>query len=164
MTTNFNWKKGIFANEYSIYSDGKPVGRLKEKTFSQTALGELNDKKYVFKTKGFLKQRTDILDASESKLIGKINYNSWMNKAAITVNGKTVSWKYNNAWNTKWSLYDTGGTLVKYAGSGGKGQIQSDIADELLILSGLYVTNYYWQMTIVVLVAVFIPLWTTVLS
>ncbi len=31
-------------------------------------------------------------------------------------------------------------------------------------LSGLFVTNYYWQMMVVVLVAVFVPIWATVLN
>ena len=164
MQTNLIWKKGLFSNLYSIYSNGELIGKLKDKTFSQTANGEFNGKEYKFKTKGFLKQHTEIIDSLENKVIGEITYNNWMTKATISVNSKKISWKYNNIWNTKWSLFDTEGINIKYSGSSTKGQIDSNVDDALLILSGLFVTNYYWQMTIAVLVAVFVPIWTTVLN
>ena len=161
MQTNLTWTKGIFSNLYSFYQNGELKGKLKDKTFSQTANGELQGKVYRFKTKGLLKQRTEIID-SEDKVIGEINYNTWMTKASITINGKVVNWKYNNIWNTKWSLFDTVGINIKYSGSSTKGQIDSNVDDSLLILCGLFITHYYWQMTVAILVAVIVPILTTV--
>ena len=163
MQTKIRWKKELFSNLYSIYSNGQQIGKLKDKTFFQTANGELNGKKYTFKTKGFFKQHTEIIDNLENKVIGEITYNNWMTKATISVANKTINWKYDNLWNTKWSIFNSEGIKIQYSGSSTSGQIDSNIDDALLLLSGLYVTNYYWQMTVVVLVAVFVPIWTTVL-
>ena len=163
MDTKMKWKKNIFSNLYNITLNGEQIGKLRDKSFSQSANGEINGKEYTFKTKGIFKQRTEIIDNLENKVIGEINYNNWMTKATISIGNKMIKWKYDNLWNTKWSLFNEGGINIKYSGSSTKGQIDSNTDDPLLILSGLFVTNYYWQMTIAVIVAVFIPVWVTVL-
>ena len=161
MQTKLKWKKNYFSNLYIIYSNGKQIGKLKDKTFCQTANGELNGKEYTFKTKGFFKQHTEIIDNLENKVIGVITYNNWMTKATISIDNKTINWKYDNSLNTKWSVFNSEGIKIQYSSSCISGQIDSNIDDALLLLSGLYVTNYYWQMTVIILVAVFIPIWTT---
>jgi hypothetical protein len=163
MQTKITWKKNFFSNLYTIYSNGQQIGKLKEKTFSQTANGELNGKEYTFTTKGFFKQHTSIIDCSTNEVIGEIIYNNWMTKATIIVDNKKVNWKYDNLWNTKWSIYNSEGVHIKYAGSSTSGQIDSNVDDALLLLSGLFVTNYYWQMTVAVLVAALVPIWSTAL-
>lgn len=163
MQTNLTWRKGVFSNFYKIYSNGEQIGNLKDKSFSQSCIGVLDNKKFLFQTKGFLKQKTQIIDIVENKMVGEINYNNWMTKATITINNKTTNWKYHNLWNTKWSIFNSEGINIKYSGSSTGGQIDSNIEDPLLLLSGLFVINYYWQMTIVILVAVFVPIWTAVI-
>lgn len=162
MQANLRWKKNLFSNSYIIYSNDEQIGKLKDKTFSQTANGELENKEFIFKTKGFLKQQTEIIDSIENRVIGEITYNNWMTKATITIDNKTINWKYDNLWNTKWSLFNSEGISIKYSGSSSSGQIDSNIDDPLLLLSGLFVTNYYWQMTIAFLVIVFVPIWSNV--
>ncbi|MBN2812612.1 MAG: hypothetical protein JXQ80_00975 [Bacteroidales bacterium] len=164
MQTKLTWKKNFFSNLYNIYANGQQIGNLKDKSFSQISNGEFNGKKYTFKTKGFFKQHTEIIDHVENSVIGEIIYNNWMTKATISIDKKSVNWKYDNVWNTKWSIFNSEGINIQYTGSSSKGQIDSNTDDALLLLSGLFVTNYYWQMTIAVLVAVFVPLWVTVLG
>jgi hypothetical protein len=157
METKLSWKKGIFKETYEIYSNGILVGTLKENIWKQTALGELNGRKVIFNTHGFFKQETEIIDPDSNFQIGKITYNSWMTKATIVYDNKIVNWKYDNAWNTRWSIIDPEGVQIKYKGSCSTGTINYQTQDDLLILSGLFVTNYYWQ-TIAVMVAVLIPI------
>lgn len=164
MKNYFQWKKSLLSSTYSIYSNEQIIGRLESKTFSQSAIGELNGKEYTFKTKGLLNQNTEIIDTKENKVIGEITYNTWMTKATISVSNQSVNWKYDNMWNSKWSLFDQEGTEIKYAGSSTKGTIESNSDDALLLLCGLFVTNYYWQMSVAVIVAVFVPIYTSVLS
>jgi len=163
MQTKLIWKKNVFSDLYSIYSNGQQIGKLKDKTFSQSANGELNGKEYTFNTKGFFNQHTEIIDNSENKIIGEIVYNNWMTKATISIDNKTMNWKYDNMWNTKWSIFNSEGIKIQYSGSSTSGQIDSNSDDPVLLLSGLFVTNYYWQMTVAVLVAVFVPVLTAVL-
>ncbi len=134
------------------------MGSLSNKSFSQTSRGELNEKKYTFKTTGFFNQHTQIIENNENKIIGEITYNNWMNKATININGKKFELKYNNIWNSKWSITSLNETQISYNSSTSTGQIQSNTDNELLILSGLFVANYYLQMTLAILLIVFIPI------
>ncbi len=161
METKLNWKKGIFKETFEIYSNGVLVGTLKENIWKQIAYGELNGKKAIFKTHGFFKQETQIMEPDTNYNIGKITYNSWMTKATIEYNNKEANWKYDNTWNTKWSIGNSEGVQIRYQGSSSKGTIEHQTGDDLLILSGLFVTNYYWQISIAAIVAVFIPIFAT---
>ena len=158
MKTYLEWRKSFISSTYRIYSEKKQVGVLREHTFAQTADGELNGKKYTFRTKGFLNQKTDIIDGLSGETIGLMEYNSWMTKATISIGNRKVLWKYNNMWNTKWSIYDSDSIKIDYAGSTTGGHIESTIDDDLLLLTGLFVTNYYWQITTLILTAIFIPI------
>lgn len=158
METILTWKKGIFTSTFNIYSNGQLIGKLKNKTFSQSADGELNGMKYAFKTKGIFKQHTQILDNQSNNMIGEIAYNNWMTKATLSIQNKKTYWKYENIWNTKWSIFNSEGIQINYSGSSGSGKIESNTKDDLLLLSGLFVINYYWQMTIAILIVVLGPL------
>ncbi|MBN2426421.1 MAG: hypothetical protein JXR46_13370 [Calditrichaceae bacterium] len=159
MQTKLTWKKNYFSNLYSIYSNGQQIGKLKDKAFSHIANGELNGKEYAFKTKGFFKQHTEIIDCSDNKVIGSIKYNTWMTKAEISINDKKINWKYDNIWNTRWSIFDSDGMTMAFNGTTTKGRIDSSIDDGALILSGLFVPNYYSQMTLfIIFIAVFVPI------
>ena len=157
--TKLNWNKGLFSSSYTIYSSDQPTGELVEKFFSQSAIGTLNNKKYTFQTKGFFKQETEIID-DKNVVVGTINYNNWMTKATLFIQDKKYLWEYTNLWNTKWRIYNSETIDIQYKGSSSSGNIESNTDDELLVLSGLFVTNYYWQMTIVIVVAVIIPIIT----
>ena len=157
MLLNYNWRKGIFSESYQIFNNETQVGSLSNKCFSQTAYGELNEEKYTFKTCGVFKQHTQIIE-NYNKIVGEITYNNWMNKATININGQQFDLKYDNIWNTKWSISGLNETQISYNSTSCTGQIQSNTDNELLILSGLFVANYYLQMTLVVLLIVFIPI------
>lgn len=147
MQISLTWKRGLFSNRYKIYANGKQIGYLKNNPFTQSGRGMLNNKEYAFKTKGLLNQKTKIINFTTSKTIGEINYSNWMNKATIVFNDKAVNWKYDNARNTKWSITSSEGIHSTYAGSSMKGKIESNTDDPLILLSGLFVSNYYWQIS-----------------
>ena len=88
-----------------------------------------------------------------------------MKKATIAFKDRTINWKYDNGWQTKWSLYDDQGTLMKFASRNfSKGSIEYVEEDDLLVLTGMFVTNYYQQAMIAIMVAVFIPIWVAVIN
>ncbi len=160
MKANIYWKKPLFSNTLTLYSKDQPLGYIKEKTFSSSVYGQLNGKQYIFKTRGFFSQKTKIIDGSSNKSIGEISYNSWMSKANILLGNKLVKWKYNNMWHTKWIVQHTEETIIKYASSSTRGTIVTNTDDEVLLLSGLYIKNYYMQW-IAVLIAIMVPLLIT---
>lgn len=161
MKTSLTWTKGVFSNLYKIHANGDHIGDLKERSFSQSAKGSIRGKEYLFRMHGFFNQSTEIVDSTNNKIVGKIQYNSWRSKATITLNGKTINWKYDNVWNTQWSLSDSDGTIMKFNSSTTKGHINARLDDELLALTGLFVKNYYMQMAFfVIFIAVIIPVLT----
>lgn len=164
MKTLLTWKKVTLSSTYEIFEGEDLIGKLKNSTFSQTAEGMIHQKGYQFKTKGFFKQETQIIDAEKNQVLGTITYNSWKSRATIQLRDQVIQWKYNNTWQTRWSLYNEDGVQVKFAGGMSKGIIECEIPDDLLILTGLYVTNYYRQIGITVMVAVFLPIWLSAIN
>lgn len=161
MKTSLKWTKGVFSNLYKIYDNGDFIGDLKERSFSQSAKGSIRGKDYLFRTHGFFNPVTEIVDSTSKKIVGKIQYNSWRSKATVTLNGKTINWKYDNVWNTKWSLSDSDDTIVKFNSATTQGHIEARLDDELLVLTGLFIKNYYMQMAFfVIFIAVIIPILT----
>jgi hypothetical protein len=161
MKSILTWKKGIFKNTFEIYSSDSLIGTLKENSWKQTATGELNGTKISFRTKGFFTPETEISDSERNNPIGKITYNTWKTKATIEYNNKSAEWKYDNFLNTKWSLSNSEGVMLQYNGSFSKGEIEVFKQDEILLLAGLFITNYFWQISSMVILAVLLPLWIT---
>lgn len=161
MRTTLIWKKGFFEKTYKIYSNNSPIGKLVENTWCNAAEGEINNKKYQFKTRGFLKQKTQIIDTESNSVIGTIVYNTFMTRATIEYLGQIAYWKYNNIWNTKFSITDNAGNQINFHGSSSDGKLEFDQPNDLLVLTGLYVTNFYWQMAVVTIIIIFTPIWTT---
>ncbi|MDO5656307.1 MAG: hypothetical protein Q4G27_09225 [Flavobacteriaceae bacterium] len=159
MQTQFTWKKGLFSDLFQIYNNDNQIGKLKDNSFSQVAKGEIQQKEYTFKSKGIMNYRTEIIDNSSSQIIGEIKYNNWMTKASIDIGESKALWQYDNFWSTKWSITQSDGIQIRFSGSSSKGEIQCNKVDELLILTGLYVINYHWQTTLVVIIAALIPIY-----
>jgi len=144
MDNEFQWKKGAFSNVYVI-SGGKWNGRLKTRNFSYSANGILNDKKYVFNAKGIFKTNIEIIDFETRKLIGKIEFNNWKQKARVVLKGVTLIWKSTNFWGTHWSLSDQEEILIKSKTNSftTKGIMKTKDTNPLVILIGLYIKSYY---------------------
>lgn len=158
MAIHLKWKKGIFSETYHLYNYKKELGKMSVNSFRQSAIAEMNGQKYMFKTKGFLKQSTDVIDMTQNQVIGTISYNNWMTRAHIRINEKQIQWKYENVWNTKWHLFNEDNLSIHYSGSSSKGHIASTTEEALPLLSGLFTAVYYWQMTILIIVTASIPI------
>ena len=157
MIANLNWKKKLFSETYTLYSNDRPIGKLKNSSFSQTSKGEIHGKRYHFKTEGFFKPQTKIIDCSDQRVIGNITYDSWFTKATITIKGKKTLFKYTNLWHSQGSLKNREGVDISFTASSTSGKIESNADEDLLILTGLFLHQYY-QMVFVILLAVFLPI------
>jgi len=137
---------------------------LHNHAFKQKSDGEIHGKKYRFSTQGLFKQQTEIIDLQTGQQIGSIHYNSWMNKAEIKLHKRSWHWRYDNAWQTRWSITNSSGKQLNFAGGMNKGTMEGYDPEDLLVLCGLFVTNYYTQAGIAVFVAIFIPIWVSVIN
>jgi hypothetical protein len=164
MKTVLHWKKGTFSTTCRISAGDEIIGELTNHAFKQIAHGVIRNRRYRFQTKGLFKQETQIIDGESDQVIANITYNSMMSKATIQFKDRTVNWKYDNGWQTRWSLYDNLSIYMKFAGGHSKGTIEYEEEDDLLVLTGMFVTNYYQQATIAIMVAVFIPIWISAIN
>lgn len=160
------WTKKIFSDNYHIYNGPKQIGYLKNPSFSQTSTGILNGKSYQFQTRGFFKQITQIIDLDNGQIIGQISYNSWMNKAEIVIENQNFHWSYANSWQNKWTITGQNGLLYFCQKKMNNGWIDIKGSEpiDIITLTSLFITNYYQQMSIAVMIAVFIPIYVSVLT
>jgi len=145
MEIQFTWRTKLFSNRYEIYKYDTLAGELNNKSWGHKAAAELNMKKFIFETKGFFKVETQITDLTDNVTIGNIVYTQWKRKPIINLRNKEYKWQFNNFFNTRWSVSNENGFLVKYHSYAFKGTIESYTDDEALILSGFYIRNYYRQ-------------------
>ncbi len=162
MKTILHWNKGFLNQDYKIYSNDTLVGTLKGQTWSRNAEAKINSRKLWFKVNGVFNQDIQIIDAENDLVIGTIKYNTWMTKATIDYPGGVANWKYNNFWCTKFCITDNEGKEINYHGSSSGGRIEFDNHNDLMILSGLYLLNYYWQKSVTLLLVILLPVWITI--
>ncbi len=160
MPVQLTWNKPLFSNSYQLFTDGHPAGELRDKAFSSTTHAALDGRRFAYHTTGVFTKKTEIIDESSGQKLGQITYGNWMTKAEITLGDRVYAWKYLNPWNTRWRLSGPEGEQLDYAGGSLNGRIEANTADPLLLLTGLYITNYYWQLGVAIAVAVLIPAWT----
>jgi hypothetical protein len=145
METNYNWKTKFFRNTFVIYQYESQVGEIANKFFSRAASGELNGRKLLFDIRGFFRQETRILDARDESVIAGVIISSWKSKATITYNNKEYIWQHENFWNTRWTISNENGAIAKYHSFASGGEITAYTTDEVLILAGLFIKNYFKQ-------------------
>lgn len=145
METIITWKNKFFSNKIQLYHREDLIGEIVNKAFSRSADGELNGRKLRFDIKGFFRQETRILDARDESVIAEVVIGTWKSKATIRYNNKEYLWQYENFWNSKWSITSANGPAVKYHSHGTWGEVTSYTNDEILILTGLFIKNYFRQ-------------------
>ncbi|MDN5201941.1 hypothetical protein QQ008_11220 [Fulvivirgaceae bacterium BMA10] len=152
MKTVLNWKKKILGRTYKILSGEKTIGKLKANWLCQSAIGEMDGRKIGFRIKGYLQQKTDIIDLETNKLIGKITFDCWKPKARIDYENSSMYWRFNNLWETKCSVFNMEGIKVDYQSRTmeGHGAIKVNTQDHLWVLFGLYIINYYRHLALVI--------------
>ena len=163
METKLKWKKGFFSDTYNVFDNDKQIGFIKNSLFSQKSTAVINGETYEFHARGFFNQETDIIDTSKYQVIGKIKYNAWGNKAFIEVNNEILTWEYINNWNTKWTVSDSKGLNILFNGSSCDGQIETNEDSPIKLLLGLYVHNYYLQITTAAIICCLVPVFTILL-
>ncbi len=90
--------------------------------------------------------------------MGKIEYNTWKRSATITYLDQSFHWKYDTPWQTRWSITDKHGVSTNFQGRQVKGSIEGPDLSEFIVLTGLFVTNFYMKSTMVIFLAIFVPI------
>ena len=155
MKYNYTWKRSLLSGTYYIFQNEIQIGYIKHSYFKRT-IAEFNNKNYSFKTTGILKRDTKIIDQSQRRTVGKMKYNIKFNKARVSLDNKTVYWKYGNIFRFKWKIHDARGLKIKYKSSLIKGNITANTEDDdIPLLSGLYLAhNHFLILMLLIIVSI----------
>jgi hypothetical protein len=141
------WKSSMNGQEIRIFRGKLIAGLLKRSFWKDNAYGELNGHMVRFKTKGFWKPTTQILDIEGKQELGQIVFNTWKSTAAIRYQDQTYHWEFDSWTRKKWTLR-TGEDFVQYVKTSSwknEGDIEIEEISPALILTGLFVYGYFWK-------------------
>lgn len=144
MSVSIEWKKELLTNSYELFNDSKPIGEVKNKPVSRTALAAYSGQKYLFETKGIFRQKTRVIDMQDREEIGIIRYNTWQYHAGIYILGEQFRWEFKTKEHKEWGIYEALGKEIMFFDSikGGIITINNDV-EKMLLLSGLFIINKY---------------------
>lgn len=157
MQRMLTWRKGMFDSNYQIYTNDEIKGSLIFSSWKNNARG-IALKNYYFTTEGFLNPVTKIRDEKHHQ-IGTITYNIWKLKATVTFNDLDhASWGYTNSWLSEWTITNHRDKQIHYRSSTGMGTVFSDNEDELLLLSGIYIREFFSRAIVLFILIVLISI------
>ena len=151
------WRKGLFDSNYQLYTNGEIKGSLIFSSWKNNARG-IALKNYYFTTEGFLNPITKIRDENHHQ-IAVINYNSWKLKATVTFNDLDhASWSYTNGWLSQWAITNHRDKQIHYQSATGTGAVNSNNDDELMLLIGLFIREFFSRALIIVIMIIVISM------
>lgn len=155
------WTKGVFDSSYQIFSNGQICGNLIFETWNNHALGIMSQKNYRFKCSGFSDITTTIYGDNNEEL-GLITFHMWQFRAIIALKDQVpFSWNYSNSWLSSWILSNHKDTHLNFKASSGAGVVLGNNLDnELALLAGLYVKEFFSRIlvTFIAFVAIMVAL------
>lgn len=141
------WTSSMSGQEIRIFRGKLIAGILKRSFWKDDAYGELNGHMVRFKTNGFWKRTTQILDIEGTKELGLITFNIWKSTAVITYENQTYGWKFDSWMRKKWQL-GNGDDFVQYVKRSSwknEGDIEIQNISPALVLAGLFIYGYFWK-------------------
>jgi hypothetical protein len=164
MNSVLNWKRGFFSSTCRVFSNQSIVATLKSSFSFSTVFLEMNNKRFEFRTKGFFKPNTIIVDVENQSIVGNIAYNSWSNKAFVHYQNEMAIWKMGGIGCSSWSMMNHSVGDVVYKGSITNGTFYYQGENLLYPLTGLFVRYYFYQVSLSIIVAVMVPLVVTLFT
>lgn len=133
-----SWKKDVIAIGYDLFMDETLVGEIRNEQLSSNSYVKINGKKYFFESEGLSHKTINVIDMNNRKQIGKIVFNFWGTKASIALFDKEFTWKSDNIFYRKWSIYSASNTPVIRSKlyKGDSHEVNNEV-DELLLFCGI---------------------------
>jgi len=143
------WTSTMSGKETRIFRGKLIAGLLKRSLWKDDAYGELNGYLVRFKTTGFWKRKTQILDIDGIRELGHIEYSSWKTSALITFEEKSYEWNFDSWTRKNWKI-KSGEDQAIYSKTSvwkNKGDIEVDNISPVVILAGLFIYGYFLKIT-----------------
>jgi len=156
MEQTLSWRKGLFDSNYQVFGNALLKFSINFSSLKNSAIATTQQGIYLLKSEGYSNPETKILN-NKNEVLAIIHYD-WMGfKAKIVfTSGETFDWSFQNSWLSRWTLNNHKEKQVIYNSSTGNGLIHSNTDDDLLILAGLFIREYYTRILFVFVILVFV--------
>lgn len=145
MEAHYTWKTKFFSSKFEIFRNDMKCGDLQKIAFSRKSIGEMNGRRFSFEMKKIFKPVVEIINLNNDSVIGNITIFPFKRSSVIKLGDKEYPWQFDNFWSTRWSISYEYGTLVKYYSKWLTGTIDSYTSEDVLILSGFFLRNFFRQ-------------------
>lgn len=143
MEQMLNWRKGLFDSHYQVFDHATPKFSINFNSLKNSAFATTQKEIYLLRSQGYSNPETQILN-NKNEIIATIRYDWLSFKAKIIFpSGEAFDWAFQNSWLSRWSLNNHTDKQIIYNSSSGSGLIHSNVDDDLLILTGLFIREYY---------------------
>jgi len=158
MEAQINWYKKWYESQYQLFFEDQQIGEISPVAFSSRTMASLKGQKYIFRPKGFLLRKIDILDARTMEQLGEIYFMGIGIKGIIALNSKeTFQLRCENILTARWTISRSRQELITYTGNHISGKIRATVPDQLLLVAGLYASIFQWR-KLGLLIIIFVPL------
>jgi hypothetical protein len=137
------WRKGLFDSNYQVFEQQQLKFSMNFTSWQNSAIATTQTGIYLLKSEGFSKPETRILN-NQNEVLATITYH-WLGfKAKIVfASGEAFDWSYQNSWLSRWSLNNLKDKQILFNASAGNGNIHTNVNDDMLIVAGLFIREYY---------------------
>lgn len=153
-----SWRKGLFDSNYQVFNKGLLKSSLNFISWKNSAIATTQAGIYMFKSEGFSKPETKLLN-NQNEVLAIITYD-WVSFHAkiVFASGDTFDWSFQNSWLKRWSLNNHQDKQILFNASTGNGLLHTNVDDDLLILCGLFVREYYSRLIFGLIICLFLLL------
>lgn len=157
MSNFLTWNKGFFDSNYQLFSNGKICGSMLFDSWKNDAKGMGLNSSYFFKTENFFNPITQIIN-DKNEIIGTITYGSWQTKASIKmIDGEVFGWSFTSSWLNSWMITDFKEKKISYHAKSAHGTIDYATTDEVVLLTGIFIREFYARILIICLLLFIVP-------
>ncbi|MCX2430834.1 MULTISPECIES: hypothetical protein [unclassified Pedobacter] len=138
-----NWRKGLLDSNYQVFEDMLLKFSLNFFSLKNSAIATTQSGIYLLKSEGYSTPESKILN-NKNEVLAVIRYD-WLGfKARIfCTSGDEFDWSFQNSWFSRWSVNDHKNKQIIYNSASGSGLIHSNTEDDLVMVAGLFIREYY---------------------
>ncbi len=151
-----NWRKGLFDSNYQVWENTFLKFSINFSSFKNSAMATTQEGIYWLRSDGYSNPETRIF-SQKNELLAVIHYD-WINFKAkiVCTSGDEFDWSYQNSWLSRWSINNHKDKQAIYNSSSGGGLIHSNVEDDLVIVAGLFIREYYSRILYLFLIIIFL--------
>lgn len=146
---SLHWKSSLGGKEIRIFNEKQIVGILKSEVLTTSAYGELYGSMLRFKSKGFWKKATEILDIEGQRKLGDVKYNLLKGTAELSYEDYSYEFRYDSWLRRSWQIKNSEETssFVKTSIWRNEGNIENDDLPKPVLLTALYIHEVFQSLS-----------------